>query len=314
MLETIYKTGTDLLDDLAGSLVSVLKVLVQSRFGATLPAPQRSACSVLGNGPSLNDSLTHHLDFIRQTELVVVNSFALTDLFLDLKPQNYALHDPSYFFRDSNNVRPDIQQTIDVLIQAVNWPMNLYVPRRANGSYLTNQIEAGNPQIRVVYYNYTVVTGFQGFRHWLYRRNLGMIQSQTVLMAALFLMVNRRFETVYLFGADQSWHEQIRVTDTNEFQMQNLHFYDKGQAVAYAPTYNAGQGRSFAMASQFLSLYKVFRGYELLRDYANTLNVRVLNASSKSYIDAFERVTPDRGTVVPDSVLPPAETMNPADQ
>lgn len=304
MLEKLYKTGTGLLGNLTSSLVSVLKVLVQSRFGATLPAPQRSTCSVLGNGPSLNDSLTHHLDFIRQTELVVVNSFALTNLFLDLKPQNYALHDPGYFFRGGTSVRPDIKQTIDVLIQAVTWPMNLYVPRRAKGSYLTNQIEAGNPRIRVVYYNYTVVTGFRWFCHWLYRRNLGMIQSQTVLMAALFLMVNRRFEAVYLFGADQSWHEQIRVTDTNEFQMQNLHFYDQGQTVAYAPTYNAGQGRSFAMASQFLSLYKVFRGYELLRDYAGDLNVRVLNASSKSYIDAFERITPDRVRLPADSKTP----------
>lgn len=290
MLETIYKTGTGWLTNLFGSLVSILKVVVQSRFGATLPAPQRLTCSVLGNGPSLNDSLQHHLAFIRQTELVVVNSFALTDLFLDLKPQNYALHDPSYFFRTGTSVRTDIQQTIDVLIQAVNWPMNLYVPRRAKNSYLTRQIEAGNPGIRVIYYNYTVVTGFQGLRHWLYRRNLGMVQSQTVLMAALFLMVNRRFGEVYLFGADQSWHEQIRVTETNEFQMQNLHFYDKGKAIAYAPTYNAGQGRGFAMASQFLSLYKVFRGYEVLRDYANGLGVNVLNASSKSYIDAFDRV------------------------
>ncbi|MBC8153604.1 MAG: hypothetical protein H7Z72_11895 [Bacteroidetes bacterium] len=290
MLETIYKTLTGWLTDLLGSLVSLLKVVVQSRFGAALPAPQRPTCSVLGNGPSLNDSLQHHLAFIRETELVVVNSFALTDIFLDLMPQNYALHDPGYFFRTSTSVRPDIQQTIDVLIQTVTWPMNLYVPRRAKHSYLTRQIEAGNPGIQVIYYNYTVVTGFQWLRHGLYRRNLGMVQSQTVLMAALFLMVNRRFREVYIFGADQSWHEQIRVTDTNEFQMQNLHFYDKGKTVSFAPTYNAGQGRGFAMASQFLSLYKVFRGYEVLRDYANELDVNVLNASSKSYIDAFDRV------------------------
>ncbi len=121
-------------------------------------------------------------------------------------------------------------------------------------------------------------------------------------MAALFLMVNRRFREVYLFGADQSWHEQIRVTETNEFQMQNLHFYDTGKAVAYAPTYNAGQGRSFAMASQFLSLYKVFRGYEVLREYANALNVRVLNASSKSYIDAFDRIRPPKTSPTPSNV------------
>lgn len=292
MLETIYKTLSGVLENTLGSALSILKVLVQSRPGSALPAPQRPVCSVLGNGPSLSDSLRDHLAFIRDSELVVVNNFAHTDLFLDLKPQNYVLHDPGYFSFTQNTNRPDIRLTIDVLINRVDWPMTLYVPRRAKGSYLTNQISAGNPGIRVQYYNYTVVTGFQGLRHWFYRRNMGMVQSQTVLMAALFLMVNRRFGTVYLFGADQSWHEQIRVTDTNEFQMQNLHFYDKAKDVAFVTTYNAGQGRGFTMSSQFLSLYKVFRGYEVLREYADSIGVRVLNASSKSYIDAFDRVRP----------------------
>ncbi len=292
MLETIYKTLSGVLENTLGSALSILKVLVQSRPGSALPAPQRPVCSVLGNGPSLSDSLRDHLAFIRSSEIVVVNNFAHTDLFLDLKPQNYVLHDPGYFSFTQTTNRPDIQQTIDVLINHVDWPMTLYVPRRANGSYLTNQISAGNPGIRVLYYNYTVVTGFQGLRHWFYRHNIGMVQSQTVLMAALFLVVNRRFGTVYLFGADQSWHEQIRVTDANEFQMQNLHFYDKAKDVAFVTTYNAGQGRGFTMSSQFLSLYKVFRGYEVLRDYADSIGVRVLNASSKSYIDAFDRVRP----------------------
>ncbi len=296
MLENIYKTLAGILDNSLGSVVSILKVLVQSRPGGALPAPRRPVCSVLGNGPSLNDSLRDHLDFIKNSEVVVVNNFAHTQLFLELKPQNYVLHDPGYFSFTATTNRPDIQQTIDVLIQRVDWPMTLYVPRRAKGSHLTSQIAAGNPVIQVMYYNYTVVTGFEWLRHWFYRHNLGMVQSQTVLMAALFLMVNRRFNAVYLFGADQSWHEQIRVTEANEFQMQNLHFYDKAKDVAFITTYNAGQGRGFTMSSQFLSLYKVFRGYEVLRDYAGSIGVRVLNASSKSYIDAFDRVTPDRVT------------------
>ncbi|WP_240543454.1 hypothetical protein [Spirosoma foliorum] len=33
----------------------------------------------------------------------------------------------------------------------------------------------------------------------------------------------------------------------------------------------------------------MFRGYEVLRDYADYRGVRIVNASAKSYIDAFER-------------------------
>ncbi len=44
------------------------------------------------------------------------------------------------------------------------------------------------------------------------------------------------------------------------------------------------------MSSQFLALHKAFLGYEVLRDYAQSLGVQVFNASAKSYIDAFARV------------------------
>lgn len=290
MLERIYKTLATLLGNLAGSAVSILKVLVQSRFGSRLPAARQPVCSVLGNGPSLTDSLAHHLDFIRQTELVVVNNFAHTPYFHALKPQNYVLHDPGFFTFTEKTNRPDIRQTIDVLVADVDWPMTLFVPQRARNSYLITKLETHNPRIDVVYYNYTIVTGFRVFCHWLYRQNLGMIQSQNVLMAALFLMVNRRFPTIYLFGADQSWHEQIRVSETNEFQMQNLHFYDQGKLPPPAQQPPVIKNRDTSMAGQFLSLHKVFRGYEVLRDYADSLSVSVLNASSKSYIDAFERI------------------------
>ena len=170
--------------------------------------------------------------------------------------------------------------------------MTLYVPHFAKGSYLLGKIERGNASIRVVYFNYTVVSGFKPLTYWLYEKGLGMPRAQTVIIAALTLMVNRKFDTIYLFGADTSWHEQIRLNDQNQLLIKQIHFYDKPTDVRHEPVYSDKyRQRTFSMASQFLSLHKVFRGYEILRDYADHRHVTILNASAKSYIDAFDRKT-----------------------
>lgn len=292
MLETVFNSIAAFFSNLVQSLLSLAKVLIRSRLGVQLPKRQQARCSVLGNGPSLNDSLTNHLDFLLDTELIVVNGFALTEYFTRLRPANYILADPNCFtFNDATTGREDLHQILVALIGQVDWPMRLYVPNFAKGSYFIGKIEAGNSRIELVYYNPTVVRGFTPFRHWLYSANLGMLQAQTVIVTALFLMINRKFDQIFLFGADTSWHEQIRINDDNQLLIKQVHFYDKPKDVAFMPVYSdANRTQTFTMASQFLSLHKVFRGYEVLREYADSRKVRVLNASSKSYVDALERV------------------------
>ena len=292
MLETVFNVAAAFFSNLIESVLSLIKVLIRSRWGVQLPARQQTRCSVLGNGPSLNDSLANHLDFLLETELIVVNGFALTDYFTRLRPANYIIADPNAFaFHNATTGREDLHQILVALVGQVNWPMRLFIPDFAKGSYFIQKLEAGNPRIELVYYNPTIVRGFKNFRYWLYAANLGMPQAQTVIVTALFLMINRKFDQIFLFGADTSWHEQIRISDDNQLLIKQVHFYDKPKDVAFMPVYSDTQRtQTFTMASQFLSLHKVFRGYEVLREYADFRKVRVLNASSKSYIDALERV------------------------
>ncbi|GAB3739256.1 hypothetical protein [Spirosoma lituiforme] len=291
MVEAGFNHISQFLSDLFASLVSLLKVAIRGRHATRLPDRQRAVCSVLGNGPSLNESLADQFDFIQQTEVVCVNNFAHADIFLRLRPQDYVISDPNYFvFTEHTTDRDDIRKTLSIFQEQVNWPMYLYVPHFARGSYLLHVIERSNPQIKVVYFNYTVVRGFQKLTYWLYSKGLGMPQAQTVIIAALTLMINRKFDTIYLFGADTSWHEQIRLNDQNQLLIKQIHFYDKPKDLTHQPVYSDAQRqRTFSMASQFLSLHKVFRGYEVLRNYADYRGVRIVNASAKSYIDAFER-------------------------
>ncbi|MBD2700776.1 hypothetical protein IC229_09015 [Spirosoma sp. BT702] len=292
MLETTFNAVSAFFSNLLASVLSLAKVLLRSRWGVRLPAPEKTRCSILGNGPSLNDSLTNHLDFLLETELVVVNGFALTDYFTRLRPTNYIIADPNCFtFNASTSGREDLHQILKSLIELVDWPMRLYVPNFAKGSYFIQKIQAENRRIELIFFNSTPIRGFRWFRYWLYSANIGMLQAQTVVITALFLMINRKFEQIFLFGADTSWHEQIRVDEGNQLLIKQIHFYDKPKDVAFAPVYSdAHRTRTFSMASQFLSLHKTFLGYEILREYADFRKIPVLNASSKSYIDALERV------------------------
>jgi hypothetical protein len=291
MIERIFKQIEQFSGAFVASAVSVLKVLARSRFLPKLPPPQRPICAILGNGPSLNDSLQDHTDFLQQTELVAVNGFSLSAVYTLLKPQNYVLLDPAFFQYVPGGVRQDVGKMLDAILTQTAWPMNLFVPRQARASYLMQQIQAHNPKITPVFFNYTIVRGFGGFGQVLFRAGLGMPQCENVLAAALFLMISRRFETIYLFGADHSWHEQIRLADTNELSIRQPHFYDTAQTVVHQPVINPVTKQTARMASQFLSFYRAFYGYEILKEYADNQGVRVLNASKKSYIDVFDKIS-----------------------
>ena len=291
MLEKVVNAFSHQVNVFVSTVASVLKVSIKSRFRGGIPAPQKPVCSILGNGPSLRQSLDENWDQIRETETYCVNNFASSPEYALLQPMNYALLDPAFFlFTEQNNARKDVEKTIRCLVNLTVWPLLLWVPQGARGSYLVGQVQGKHPHIRVVFFNYTVVRGYAWFRHFIFRKGWGMPQCQNILAASLYLAITRRFQTVYLFGADHSWHEEIRVSEANELLMKQEHFYDKPGEATYVPVYDVVKHETSRMSAQFTSLAKAFYSYEILRDYATARQVRVLNASAKTYVDAFIRV------------------------
>ncbi|MBO0939403.1 hypothetical protein J2I47_22835 [Fibrella sp. HMF5335] len=296
MLENLVNAVSGQITTFISTLASLLKILIKSRFSVDIPAPQRPVCAILGNGPSLRQSLENDLAFIREAELYCVNNFASSPEYALLQPMNYALLDPAFFlYSEQNNDRKDVEKTIRCLVNMTTWPMNLFVPQSARGCYLVQQLTGKHPngishQVKTVFYNYTVVRGYAWFRHFVFRKGWGMPQSQNILAASLYLAITRRFTDIYLFGADHSWHEEIRVSDANELLMKQEHFYDKPGDATHIPIYDVVKKETSRMSAQFASLSKAFYSYEILRDYAQYMNVRVLNASAKSYVDAFTRI------------------------
>jgi hypothetical protein len=271
------------------SVVSIIRVILLSRPVKPLPAPTNKKASLLGNGPSLNDSVEKDFIFLKSTEMVCLNTFAASEYYELLQPPNYVLIDPA-FFSEEDRTREVITSTYKALIEKTNWPLNLYVPRTSKKSFLLQNLLSHKKNITIVYFNYTIFEGFTFLKHWFFRKGLAMPQAQNVLVATLFLSINRKFDEIFLFGADHSWHEQLKLDDDNVSVYRDLHFYDKKE-LEYKRVNTPTQKRNMTIRFQFESLAKAFAGYEVLSEYAISRNVKVLNASARSYIDSFKKVS-----------------------
>ncbi|RYU97016.1 hypothetical protein [Emticicia agri] len=260
------------------SSISVIKVLFLSKFSVRKVRAGSPYCGVLGNGPSLKTSLQKDLAFIKKLELFAVNLFSVTPEYIELKPKNYLILDMSFL-----NPAHSCQDGLKAMANLTTWEMNLYVPyQMLKSAFFVSQFRA-NPNIRLIPYNYTIVTGYRWLAYWFFRRGLGMPQCQNVLVATLFYAINMGFKEIYLFGADHSWHEMIKLDENNNMVVSDSHFYQH-KDIDIAVKENS------YMSQQLFSLHKAFYGYEVLGKYAKSLGIKIYNASAKSYIDVFEKV------------------------
>lgn len=273
------------LSQLIGSFTSIPKIILLSKKTKPYPNLNHQNAAILGNGPSLNDSLKNELEFLKNIELYCVNNFASYPIFEELRPQNYVLLDPAFYqYSPKNNGHKIVENTIHSFEKTV-WPMNVFLPTSAKKSYLVEQLKA-NTFINIYYFNYTIIKGFKSWNHILYNLNLGMPQCQNILAAALFVGIQRKHTHIYLFGGDHSWHEELRL-ENNELTSKETHFYQTNSKVDKISDKPASVNKMYKI---FQSLSKAFFSYEALADYAKSNRVKIYNASTKSYIDTFEKI------------------------
>lgn len=268
-----------------GILFSVPKILLMSSFIPKNPNTKMDRASILGNGPSLNESLKNQLEFINSTEIYCVNNFASYPIFEELKPENYILLDPAYFtYSPTNNAHKIVEKTIYSFEKTV-WPMNIFLPTAAKKSFLVQTLRQ-IPSIKIYYFNYTIVESFDWWDHLLFNAGMAMPQCQNILAAALFLGIKRKHKEVYLFGGDHSWHEDL-VLENNEVVMKDAHFYSQNQ---HSRPLTSLPNTVNKMYKFFNSLAKAFYCYERLQKFAHFNKVKVFNASTKSYLDTFQKI------------------------
>lgn len=275
-----------ILNILIVSILNVRYLFQKTRY----PKRKFDSIQVLGNGPSLKNDIRKILAKRENAAVMVVNTFATTDLFEQLKPEYYVLVDPAFFSPPKKERIKKVQETTtNALIEKTKWELNLFVPYSAKKSALINEIKNGNEFIKVIYYkNIPVIGGFQKVNTFLFRNKLANPLFQNVLIAGLFISLKMYFKKIILWGADHSWHENFKLSDENFIYTPDKHFFDNPSEIKYF-IHTHSDGSPKKVHEEFFIAARAFSIYHSIAHFSETINSKVINLSSKTWIDAFQR-------------------------
>lgn len=109
-------------------MVGIVKILAQSRctHGCSKSVSKDESLIILGNGPSLNDSIRDDMDILRTHACMAVNFAANSDEYLRLRPRYYILADPHFF--TAHGADNNVTRLFERIASLTDWQMTLFVP------------------------------------------------------------------------------------------------------------------------------------------------------------------------------------------
>lgn len=259
------------------------------RAGANNQHPSRRL-AILGNGPSLKEQLPRLIEnqACSEADIMAVNFFALSEEFSQVKPKYYLISDPMFFRRAGHSER--IDALYKALKERVTWPMTLYVQYYNPEHFDYGAAISHNPNIRIVRFHSTVFHGFRKVEFWCYRHGLGSGNFGTVVQNGEFIGILLGYKQIELYGVDHTLLEGLCVDDKNRLCRTKSHYYDAKPTAPEPIYFNAtNPPRPYTMYTYLAETAELFRGHEVLRDWAETEGVRIINRSRGSMIDAYER-------------------------
>lgn len=267
---------------LGSSIKSCAKMLLQSHR-VSIPHINDNAqpLVIMGNGPSLNDTIGDHLSLLQNRPTLAVNFAACAPIFLTLRPRYYVLADP-FFFSDATT--DNLTLLRNRLRNDVDWTMTLFVPwkNRRNASELTGN----NPHIDIATFNPVGIEGFEWLENMAFSKGWGMPRPRNVLIPSIMTGISLGYEKIHIVGADHSWMKTISVNDQNRVISVQPHFYKDGEQ---EKTRIHTEYLQYPLHQIINSFYVAFRAYHTIRRYADTKGIDIINSTPESYIDAFPR-------------------------
>ncbi len=269
--------------DIIDALASYGKALLLSKRPSPAGKPKDERLIVMGNGPSLRETIANHSDILKHSKTLAVNFAANAESYFELKPALYVLADPHFFKKDSNGKSAD--PNVEHLwgnIAATTWDMTLYLPCKAE---IPEQISA-NHHISIKRYNLTPGEGLAGPVNWLYRKGLAMPRPRNVLIASIMIALREGYRDISIVGADHTWSRDLWVDDKNRVISVQKYFYkDNDKEFERVAQEYAG----YHLHDIMNSLTIAFRSYHQIKAYADTIGAKITNCTPGSFIDAFPR-------------------------
>ncbi len=270
------------LSNLTSSVGSLVKVALLSRgVSPKVNDKEGRGLVIMGNGPSLRQTIDNDSDWLLSHDLLAVNFAANTPDSFRLRPQYYVLADGHFF--SGNATDPNVARLWKE-IGKVTWKMTLWVPRKSE--HLAKALVMSNTNVSVKTFNLTPVEGIKGLSHLIYDAGLGMPRPRNVMIPAIMVGIREGYRKIYLCGADHTWTRTLSVDDENFVVSIQPHFYqDNDKEHERVRAAYAGLRLHDVLGSMTIA----FRSYWQLADYARAKGIEIINATPGSMIDAFPR-------------------------
>ena len=271
------------------SFETKIRILIFAKYKRTLFPQDKKTLIVLGNGPSLNPSLEELGDVVFKHPRICVNFFPATDSFEKLKPEYFVTSAPELWRDGVDEYFLGFREKVfRGLAEKTQWPLELFIAWEAKKFPFWQEIISKNKRIKITYYNILPVEGYRWFRHFLFNRRLGLPRPHNVLVPSMMMAMHKNFKQIILLGADHTWLGNLRVDDENRVLMNEKHFYQESYS---GPIVIRKAGKGVRRLHEILQKYQyTFESYFIIKEYAATHNVQVLNATPGSFIDAFDRI------------------------
>ena len=272
--------------------ISFLKILFFSKVKPDILKlrEKKETCYILGNGPSLSKDLIDNSDCLKQSELVVVNFFAKSDLFQQLKPNYYVLADPAFF--SDNHTKELCEKVInlfDELKHKTTWDLFLLIPYEGY-KYIKSHL-CSNSKIHIIgYNNASSKKTFFWFDKIVHDKQLAIFSGMNVVAVASYLALVAGFKEINLVGVDHSWFKNYTIGMDNMIYIDDSHFYDTTKKDAIPVNLiNPKTNKVYKLHELLMCDAIALETYHMIEKYAKYKNVKIYNRCSYSFIDAFER-------------------------
>ena len=270
---------SDFFEQLGATLKSCVKIVLQSRRCAFPDVGPDERIVVMGNGPSLAETIELHGSEMERMTLLAVNFAALTDEFFRLKPRYYVMADPVFFAADANENLRRLRENL----RRVNWQMTIFVPFGVDVANIG--LPAGG-SVEIVRFNNIGAEGFEWFECMVYNRRLAMPRPRNVLIPSIMIALWIGYKDVRIVGADHSWTRTLEVDDNNTVISVQPHFYADNDVEHQRVRSVYSNIRLYEIIHSF---YVAFKAYFAIERYAVRIGAKIINATPGSFIDAFKR-------------------------
>lgn len=248
------------------------------------PIHKGDSVNILANGPSL----TEELQKIKYSDTnAVVNFFANSDIYSDMKPQYYFIADPAFFSEVADvNLKRKIEELINNINSKTNWNMTLIIPIEYKDKF--NNILCTNKKIHFEYLPSLQFEGFERKRFKNYTQGCAGPSYVNVSLFALFYLLNKGYSKINLYGVDHTFLQGVGVDEQNWPCIEDHHFYG---TTSTRIVRKHEDGHYWDIADFIYDKYLTFKEHKLMRKYADYLGAEIINCTKNSWIDAYTRLS-----------------------